>query len=137
MRYHTSMDSYETTRQQYRPKHIKALLIAESPPPAADVVDSSRQFYRTDFTYPDDRLFVNTIRALYPEAMELSTQELAHDKKHWLERFQADGWYMIEALTQSEPHEATKKQRQARILEELPHLLERVASLTRADTKLY
>ncbi|HSX32355.1 MAG TPA: hypothetical protein VLF43_03770, partial [Candidatus Saccharimonadales bacterium] len=61
------MQAYEQVRQQYKPKHIHILFIAESPPPAP-AVQSSRQFYYTDRVRKDDRLFTNTIRALYPEA---------------------------------------------------------------------
>jgi hypothetical protein len=59
------MSSYEDVRQKYKPDHIKFLLIAESPPPEPET-QSSRQFYYTDRIRKDDRLFTNTIRALYP-----------------------------------------------------------------------
>jgi hypothetical protein len=127
--------SYDDIRQQYKPKHIKFLLIAESPPPAADV-QSSRQFYRSEQIRKDDRLFTNTIKALYAEAANKSEAELEQEKEHWLRTFQADGWYMIEALEESQVHEVTKKQRQARIQDVLPRLLERVEELANKDTKI-
>lgn len=111
------------------------LLIAESPPPAADV-QSSRQFYRADRIRKDDRLFVNTMRALYPEALNKSELELEQEKQQWLERFAADGWFMIEALEESQVHEVTRKQRQSRIHDALPRLLERVHELAKPDTKI-
>ena len=129
------MSTYDTTRQQYRPSYIKVLLIAESPPPAADV-QSSRQFYRSEKVRKDDRLFVNTIKALYPEAAEQTEAELESNKEQWLRRFQADGWYMIEALEESQSHEVTKAQRQARITEAFPRLIERIRELAEPDTKL-
>lgn len=110
-------------------------MIAESPPPAAEI-QSSRQFYYTDRIRKDDRLFTNTIRALYPETMETPEADLEKSKETWLKRFQADGWYMIEALEVSQVHEVTKKQRQARIHEVLPRLIERVRDLASPDTKL-
>ena len=51
-------------------------------------------------------------------------------------RFMNDGWYMIEALTQSQPHEATKQQRQERIRQALPALIDRVRNLVSAETKI-
>lgn len=129
------MSSYETIRQAYQPAHIKYLLIAESPPPAAHI-QSSRQFYYTDRIRKDDRLFTNTIRALYPEAAEVPEVDLEEQKEAWLQRFKDDGWYMIEALKESQVHEVTKKQRQERIRENLPWLIERVRSLAEPDTKL-
>lgn len=129
------MGTYDAIREQYKPAHIKYLLIAESPPPAPHI-QSSRQFYYADRIRTDDRLFTNTIRALYPEAAETPEPELQKDKEHWLRRFQQDGWYMIEALPESQVHEVTKKQRQTRIGEHLPWLIERVGSLVSDDTRI-
>lgn len=129
------MSSYDTIRQKYRPKHIKFLLIAESPPPAAEQ-QSSRHFYRSDRVRRDDRLFVNTVKALYPEAADRTESQLEPEKEQWLRRFQADGWYMIEALEESQVHEVTKEQRQERIRKSLPRLIERVRELVEKDTKV-
>jgi hypothetical protein len=129
------MNTYDTTRQQYRPTHLRVLFIAESPPPAADV-PSSRQFYRTDRVRKDDRLFVNTIKALYAEAAELTETQIEPNKETWLRRFQKDGYYMIEALETSQQHEVTKRDRQSRIHAALPRLIERVRQLAEHDTKI-
>lgn len=129
------MNTYEDVREQYKPQHIRLLLIAESPPPAPQV-QSSRQFYYVDRIRKDDRLFVNTIRALYPEALELPEAKLEEQKDAWLRRFQRDGYYMIEALEVSQEHEVTKKQRQARIADAVPRLLERVKALASMDTSI-
>jgi hypothetical protein len=129
------MNSYDDVKKKYKPNHIKFLMIAESPPPAPEV-QSSRQFYYTDHIRKDDRLFTNTIRALYPEAIERPESELEQDKEGWLNRFRTDGWYMIEALEKSQAHEVTKQQRQERIRESLPQLLKRVRELADPDTKI-
>lgn len=129
------MSTYDEIRRQFKPKIIKVLFITESPPPAADV-QSSRQFYRSDRIRHDDRLFANTIKALYPEARNSTEAELETDKQSWLERFKSDGYYMIEALTESQPHEVTKTQRQLKIQNSLPGLLARVAKLATPHTKI-
>lgn len=129
------MHPYEKTRQSYRPERIKVLLIAESPPPAAEV-QSSRQFYRSERVRTDDRLFTNTIRALYPEVADAKEPELEEQKEMWLRRFQQDGYYMIEALEDSQEHEVSKRQRQDRIRTHLPRLIERVRELAGPDTKI-
>jgi len=129
------MSDYESIRQQYRPERIKVLLIAESPPPPPEI-QSSRQFYYTDRIRQDDRLFTNTIRALYPEVAELPEPALEARKAEWLERFARDGYYMIEALETSQRHQVTKEQRQERIQAALPRLIERVRKLAASDTKL-
>ncbi len=129
------MSEYDEIREKYRPKHIKMLLIAESQPPVPPI-GGSRHFYRTDVIRPDDRLFINTIRALYPETVNVPQQDLEKDKAAWLQRFMRDGWYMIESLETSLEHEVTKKERQALILAHLPRLIERVKELAAHDTKI-
>ncbi|MDX2775818.1 hypothetical protein PV379_00410 [Streptomyces caniscabiei] len=129
------MEPYEVTRQKYKPDRIAVLFIAESQPPAAST-PSSRQFYRSDHIRKGDRLFVNTIKALYPEAATLTEQTIEQQKETWLRRFQADGYYMIEALDESLVHEVTKKERQEKIRRNLPALIKKVHDLASADTKL-
>lgn len=127
--------TYEKIRQNYKPEHIRYLFIAESPPPSPEI-QSSRQFYYTDRVRQDDRLFTNTIRAIYPETADTPEPELEAEKEKWLRRFQRDGFYMIEALKDSQEHEVTKKQRQEKIAAALPRLLERVKELAAPDTKI-
>ena len=129
------MTSYEEVRKQYRPDHIKLLFIAESPPPPADI-QSSRQFYYTDRIRRDDRLFINTIKALYPETAETPEHELEQEKREWLLRLQEDSIYMIEALEESQAHEITKNERQERIRASLPKLIQRVHTLASGDTRI-
>lgn len=129
------MSLYDEVREKYYPQHIKVLFIAESPPPSPEI-QSSRQFYYTDRIRKDDRLFINTIRALYPETLEISEADLEVAKQQWLQRFAKDGYYMIEALEDSQEHEVTKKQRQVRISEVLPRLIERVGELAEPGTKI-
>ena len=129
------MSSYDELRQQYRPEHIKLLLVAESPPPSENI-GGSRHFYRSAQPRREDRLFNNTIWALYPAASEKTEDELQAEKESWLRRLQADGVYMIEALEISQAHKVEKKDRQARIKEALPRLIERVGELAEDDTRL-
>ena len=133
--YNIPMTDYDIVRERYRPEHIKILFIAESQPPTAGVA-SSRQFYRTDSIYREDRLFTNTMRALYPDAAELPEAELKQQKEQWLRRFQKDGFYMTEALTTSLAHEVTKQERQELIRQHLPALLARVKKLAEPGTKI-
>lgn len=135
MAYDKPMISYDEIRQQYKPTRIKYLLIAESQPPAASV-ESSRQFYRKEYTKTNDRLFSNTMRALYPDAEALSFGVLEGQKEQWLRRFQNDGWYMIESLEVSLAHEVTKSERQTLIAKNLPNLLTRVSKLATSDTRI-
>ncbi|MBW3538040.1 hypothetical protein KY386_00935 [Candidatus Parcubacteria bacterium] len=128
------MSSYGELRQRYRPEKVEWLLLAESPPPAAQVA-SSRHFYRSG-PREGDRLFVNTIKALYSEASDKSESELEADKESWLRRFQAGGCYMIEALESSQRHQVTKPRRQELIRQSLPRLIQRVGELAGVNTKI-
>ena len=125
--------SYDSLRERYKPERITLLLVAESPPPAADV-QSSRHFYRSDRVRRDDRLFVNTIRALYPEVVEQTEVTIETEKERWLRQLQHDGVYMIEALATSQKHEVTKRQRQDRIAETLPELEQKIEGLVDSET---
>ncbi len=127
--------SYNTVREKYKPHAIKLLLIAESPPPAPEI-QSSRQFYYSERIRKDDRLFINTVKALYPETEDIKEPELEAEKETWLRRLQKDGVYMIEALDDSQEHEVTKKQRQARIADSLSGVLEKVKSLASDETRI-
>ncbi len=129
------MSTYNTLREQYRPKRIKILFIAESPPPDT-TIESSRHFYRSDRIRRDDRLFVNTIKALYPEAARKTEGEIEPKKEQWLRRFQADGFFMIEALENSQVHEVTKQQRQEKIRKYMPHLIKKVQELAKNNTSI-
>jgi len=129
------MRDYEVLRQTYKPSQIKVLLIAESPPPNAEV-GGSRHFYRADKPRQGDRLFVNTMKAIYPDAALLTEQQLESGKEEWLRRFQTDGFYLIEALEISQKHEVTKEERQRKISQALPSLIGRVKELAMADTKI-
>lgn len=135
MAYNKYMASYNDIRQTYRPKIIHFLLISESPPPAANV-QSSRHFYRTDSIRRDDRLFANTIRALYPQTAALPETQLETDKQQWLKTLQHDGFYMIEALPESQKHAVTKEQRQQKIHAHLPELIAKVRALASPTTRI-
>lgn len=76
------------------------------------------------------------MKAIYPDAALLTEQQLESGKEEWLRRFQADGFYLIEALEVSQKHEVTKEERQRKIRQALPRLIRRVKELATADTKI-
>jgi hypothetical protein len=132
--YTKRMDTYNSLRERYKTKTIALLLIAESPPPTNPATPSSRHFYRSDRIRQNDRLFTNTVKALYPEAAGLTEARIQPNKEDWLRRLQTDGVYMIEALETSQRHSVTKQERQDRIRKALPRLVERVRALASPNT---
>ncbi|HVQ43541.1 MAG TPA: hypothetical protein VMT30_01070 [Candidatus Saccharimonadia bacterium] len=129
------MTEYEQIRRRYRPPVVRYLLIAESPPPAAGVA-SSRQFYRAEYQKPDDRLYANTMRAVFAEAADAPAGDLEAAKAAWLGRFRDAGFYMIEALETSLEHEVTKPERRRLLAERADAVIARVRELATAETKL-
>ncbi|HSX41410.1 MAG TPA: hypothetical protein VLF21_02140 [Candidatus Saccharimonadales bacterium] len=127
--------TYEKLRSKYKPKHIKWLLVTESPPPAGGSDKGTRHFYE-DGRPENDRLFWNTMRAIYPEAHEVTEMVLARDKVKWLERFAADGFYLIESLEQSLPHGTKTSERHAAIKAGLPELVVKINKLAEPDTEI-
>ena len=76
---------------RYRPAKTRVLFVAETPPS-----DPNRYFY-----FPDvpghDALWVELMKALYPD--EFGSTPLERKRKgRWLERFQQDGYQLIDAL---------------------------------------
>mgnify|MGYP000901903779 FL=1 len=130
-----NVSEYEKLRRNYKPDKIRYLLIAESPPPPPEF-EGSRHFYRTDRPRRDDRLFLNTVRAIYSGALNLSDDQLEQDKENWLERLKQDGFYMTESLEESVKKVVKKPERQERIKKALPRLISRVEELADEDTKI-
>ncbi len=77
--------------QRYRPVHVKVLFVAESPPSAPD-----RHFYFEHVTRADT-LWIELMRALYPGRFG-ETRVERQRKGEWLQTFQQDGYWMIEAI---------------------------------------
>ena len=127
---------YEAIRQIYRPEKIKLLFIAESPPPADASKPTTRGFYRLESAGDGDRLFNNMMQVLYPESAAVNLENLANEKDKWLRRFQADGYYLVEALTTSMPHEAKTSERVKLLKNQLPELISRVGKLIKPGTPI-
>ncbi|MDR3627265.1 MAG: hypothetical protein P4L45_10555 [Ignavibacteriaceae bacterium] len=79
-------------RLKYKPTTIKCLLIAEAPPEALE-----RFFYYEDVK-DKDFLFIGLMQALYPDYKDeyLSNGRNTGLKKELLEKFKADGYYLID-----------------------------------------
>lgn len=83
----------ERAARRYKPKSIRLLLVAESPPSAID-----RYFYFTDVT-EQDGLWVETMKHFYPDEFGPVARERPR-KDMWLRRLQAEGVFLIDAVKQ-------------------------------------
>jgi hypothetical protein len=79
---------YESLRDQYRPKHLRILLIAESPP---DPNHSEKRFFYSPVLRIDN-LFRSVGKAVYGNAIDV------HDKVGVLTRLRDDGFWLIDAV---------------------------------------
>lgn len=88
-------DRYQTARLKYKPNKIRILFIAEAPPQ-----DERRFFYYEDVT-SHDALFINLIRVLYPDFVNVygkSVEAIRDNKTNLLNSLKQDGYFLIDAL---------------------------------------
>jgi hypothetical protein len=117
-------------RQTYRPKAIKYVLIAESPPTA----ESGRFFYFEDVA-EGDSLFWQTMKALYPKDCPTEAPPPRNRKPEFLKRFKDDGFFLLDAV--EEPlGKASAGEKRRRIRGCLPRLIEDVRSACGAGTRI-
>jgi hypothetical protein len=125
--------AFEVARKQFRPDHIKALLIAEAPPSKK----SQRFFYFIDVPR-GDTLFLETMKVLYPKEF-CSAQHARLHKKEFLRRFMNDGFYLIDACKFPMPTDASFGEKKRAIKENLPFLrkaLKGISKLCDSRTKV-
>ncbi len=79
---------YEALRAQYRPGHVRVLLVAESPP---DPRDAEARFFYAPILSRHDNLFRGVARAVYGDDVNLQ------DKSAVLRRLQSDGYWLLDA----------------------------------------
>ena len=120
------LSQYEEAAARYTPSETRVLFIAESPPASID-----RYFY-----YPDvrehDYLWVGLMKALYLDAFG-ETKDERKRKHDWLQRFQRDGYQLIDAV--KEPGHTTVRtiRRNAdRVIEEIGEIGPRQVVLIKA-----
>lgn len=87
----TSKSRWETLRESFRPVEIKTLLVGEAPP------DGGTRFFYHDDVPQHDNLFLAVMKVLYPtEAKAYKIRRTPKAKKALLERFKADGFYLMD-----------------------------------------
>lgn len=97
---------YARLREEYRPEHVRLLLIGESAP--SDHGESARRnfFYADHLGY--DNLYRGVVEALYDQR---GLKAKSHDKRPWLRQLQADGVFLIDLVPFPVNDVASKKER--------------------------
>lgn len=122
-------------RRRYRPDQIKVLFIAEAPP----ANDSGRFFYFVPVE-KGDTLFLEMMKVLYPKKAKFverignrrprfDAKEVRNRKAKFLEQFKQDGFYLIDAVDEPMPGNATTKMKEKLIGSSLPRLKDKLHAL--------
>lgn len=111
---------YAKARNKYRPKRIRLLFIAESPP-------SSGGFFYFERTIGKDHLFRDTMKALqlWPENERMG-KDL--DKRELLRQFRSKGFFLIDTC-QSPVDKLPHQDRRRAILSAIPRVIREVSEL--------
>jgi hypothetical protein len=113
---------FESARRKYKPEKIKFLLVAEAPPK-----EGSGRFFYFENVLDKDSLFLETMKVLYPSEYS-DTGMVRLRKRRFLEQFQADGFYLIDAVDTPLKDSSPSKKRQ-RLRESLPYLHDKLTQL--------
>jgi hypothetical protein len=116
----------EQLRAQYRPKQLRLLLVAESPPDCRG--GAFRFFYAP--TMKHDHLYLNVMKVMFSDFDPASDQ-----KTRWLERFQMAGGYLVDA-TDTPVNGMDDRERKKTLLEALPSKLAELKVLAGGGTPI-
>lgn len=82
---------YQQLRMQWKPDHVKLLLVAESAPDSGAAAATERRFFYAPMVSRADNLFRGVILALY--GAKVTTGD---DRTPWLTRLRDDGVWLID-----------------------------------------
>jgi hypothetical protein len=117
------LTDFENARRKYQPEKIKFMLIAEAPPR-----EGSGRFFYFENVSDKDSLFLETMKVLYPREYT-DTEMVRLHKRRFLERFQADGFYLIDA-TDTPMRDSSPSRKRQQIRESLPSLRNKLTELS-------
>ena len=124
--------NFEKARRKYRPELIKYLLVAETPPKS----DSKRFFYFENVD-EQDSLFLETMKCLYPsDTRNVETKTIRARKSYFLQKFQKDGFYLIDSLDAPFEERYSSKKKEALLVAGQKELLAKIKSLCSTKTKV-
>jgi len=122
-------DIYRKAREKYKPKRVKVLFIAESPPPP----NGKPRYFYFEQVHQHDNLFVAMVRALYG-ADVVSLGRNSNTKIELLKRFKKDGYFLIDAV--EFPLGGSPSDRKRMILKHVDQLIARLKRICHRDIKI-
>ena len=134
LRSESSPELIKRALERYRPESLRLLFIAEAPP----AYKANRLFYFTEVE-TGDALFLEMMKVIYgPEVGFTEGEGFANGqtakaqrrrKSELLDRFMADGYFLIDASVEPMPDDATSSVKLALLRKSLPDLMTRVKAL--------
>lgn len=121
----------QIARKKYKPRKIKCLLIAESPPD----ITSKRFFYYEKYFPHGESLFMETMKSLFPDD-SLTGGDYKRNKKKYLTKFKKAGLYLEDASTIPFPKKSRPSYKRKMLKSELPLLLKRIPKLISKSTPI-
>jgi hypothetical protein len=133
--------TFEAARNKYRPDQVKLLFVAEAPP----AYDSGRFFY-FEAVEEADTLFLEMMKVLYPKKANFvegidnrntgfKARQVRNRKAEFLELFKRDGFFLLDAIDEPMPGNATTKTKEDKIRSSLPQLRDNLRVLRRGLAK--
>lgn len=125
-----SSSDHDRARRRYLPKRVKLLFVAEAPP------SNPERFFYFESVNKHDWLFLALIRWLYDDARDLETSELRERKREFLNRFAADGNFLLDASDAPMPPGATPAEKRCLLSRSLPTLIKEIGKVNSDNLKI-
>jgi hypothetical protein len=123
--------NYESLRAANRPRDIRVLMIAESPPAS----ESGRFFYKVG-VMTGDALFLDMMKVCFPEmASHQTARQIRSRKAQYLAAFKERGYYLVDA-TDSPVAGLTKSQKMSALLRDRLQLQAKIRKLVTTKTPI-
>src|ERR1700753_3541886 len=126
-----SLESFKRAMDRYRPDPLRLLFIAEAPP----AYKANRLFYFHE-VQTGDALFLEMMKVVYGDAIgfkegggftgPMLAKDVRKCKSQFLQKFRADGLFLIDASERTMPENATASTKLALLRRSLPGLKSRV-----------
>ena len=120
------MLNYQELREKYKPRKIKCLLIAESPP------KSEERFFYNPGQEKYDFLFKSVMEVIFPDFKNNYQRGQKHE---YLQRFKEQGFYLIDAVD-TPINDRKRRERNKIIRKNLENKIKEIEELISKDTPI-
>ncbi len=126
-----SLKQIQNLRNRYKPKYIKYLLIAESPPLSKN---TSVRFFYNPLQEKYDFMFKSIMEVIFPD---FKTQYKKGTKYMYLEKFKNEGFYLIDTVDIPINHLRNEKDKNEKIYSNLKKKIAEIKKLVSKKTPIF